>query len=417
MKIIHFADLHLGVEAYGRIDPSSGLPSRLLDFLKALDELVEFALNNQVDLVLFCGDAYKSREPNQTQQREFAKRINRLTTQKIPIPVFLLAGNHDRHNASHRATAIDIFGTLAIPNVHISTKPDIYPIETRNGTIQIASLPWVSRGALLGNEERKNLNFEQINQEVQQKLIDKIAEHTKKLDPKLPAILAAHTWVSGAKIGSEKMMTIGQDPVLFPSNVGNPVFDYVALGHLHKHQILSSSQPPVVYAGSLERVDFSEEHDDKGFYLIEIEPTGQPDKRRVSFDFHPIVGRPFLTITINIEPGDTNPTATALRVINEQGDKVMGAIIRLQITLPAELEGQLRDNDIRNALKEAQYLTIAKESKQETRLRLGKLTAEEITPLEALKFYLESKKISPTHASRLLEYGEKLMEAQRRRQN
>jgi len=79
VKIIHFADLHLGVESYGRIDPESGLSSRFLDFLIAFNQLVDYAIKNKVDLVLFCGDAYKSRDPSQTQQREFAKRIKRLS--------------------------------------------------------------------------------------------------------------------------------------------------------------------------------------------------------------------------------------------------------------------------------------------------------------------------------------------------
>ena len=93
MKILHCADLHLGVETYGRIDPATGLSSRLLDFLSTLDQVVDYALANKVDLVLFCGDAYKSREPSQTQQREFARRINRLATSGIAV--FLLVGNHD----------------------------------------------------------------------------------------------------------------------------------------------------------------------------------------------------------------------------------------------------------------------------------------------------------------------------------
>ena len=147
MKIIHFADLHLGVENYGDINPASGLSTRLEDFLAALDQLVDYALENRADLVLFCGDTYKSREPSQTQQREFARRINRLTTGGIPI--FLLAGNHDMSNAIGRATAIEIFDTLAIKKVYVSNRPDIYHIPTSSGTIQIVSLPWLRRSALL----------------------------------------------------------------------------------------------------------------------------------------------------------------------------------------------------------------------------------------------------------------------------
>ena len=410
LKILHFADLHLGVESYGRLDSTTGLSSRLLDFLNALDQVVDYALENRVDLVLFCGDAYRSREPNQTQQREFAKRVNRLSTNGIPI--FLLVGNHDLPNAIGRATSTEIFDTLAVKNVYVSNRPQIYSIPTSSGTVQIVSLPWLRRSALLTREETKNLTFDQINQRLQQTLTSVIAANISKLDSGLPTILAAHVWVSGAQVGSERSMTIGQEHALLLSNVAHPAFDYVALGHIHKHQVLSHN-PPVVYSGSLERLDFSEAEDDKGFYLIEIEPDGEAGERLVSFDFHQVVGRRFLTIGVNIEPQDAEPTATVLKAIAEQQDKVGDAIVRLSISLPAECEGQLRDNDIRNALREAHYFTIAKDIKRETRLRLGRWTAEEISPLDALKTYLESRKdITSERAKLLLEYGERLIQGQ-----
>ena len=406
MKILHFADLHLGVESYGRIDPATGLSSRLLDFLSALDQVVDYALENKVDLVLFCGDAYKTREPTQTQQREFAKRINRLSTNNIPI--FLLIGNHDLPNAIGRATTTEIFDTLAVKNVYVSNRPDIYRISTRSGTIQIASLPWLRRSVLLSKEETKNLNFDQIKERLQQTLTRTIEFNAAKLDPGLPSILAAHVWVAGAEIGSERLMTIGQEHVLLLSNVANPAFDYVALGHIHRHQVLADS-PPTVYAGSPVCLDFSDEEDEKGFYLVEIEPDGEAGKRRVSFEFHPVSGRRFLTISVALDSQDIDPTTTVLKAIAEQGDKVREAIVRLNITLPAEIEGQLRDSDIREALKEAHNFTIAREIVREARLRLGQFTAEEITPLDALKAYLESKKASPERTKVLMEYGERLI--------
>ena len=405
MKILHFADLHLGIENYGRIDPATGLSSRLLDFLSALDRMVDYALENSIDLVLFCGDAYKTREPSQTQQREFARRINRLSTNDIPI--FLLVGNHDLPNAIGRATATEIFHTLTVKNVYVSSRPDVYRIPTHSGTVQIVSLPWLRRSALLTKEETRNLDFDQIKQKLQEVLTNIITANISKLDPTLPAILAAHVWVSGSEIGSERLMTMGQEHGLLLSTVAQPAFDYVALGHIHRHQVLSDS-PPVVYSGSLGRVDFGDEEDEKGFYVVEIEPD-QTGKRRVTFDFHPVSGRRFLTLNVALEPEDTDPTATVRRAIAEQEDKIGDAIVRLNISLPATLEGQLRDNDSRDALKEAHYFTIAKDIQRETRLRLGNYTAEEITPLDALKAYLESKKISPERTRVLLEYGEKLI--------
>jgi exonuclease SbcD len=98
-----------------------------------------------------------------------------------------------------------------------------------------------------------------------------------------------------------------------------------------------------------------------------------------------------------------------LQAIAKQGKKVKEAIVRLNVTVPAPLEGQLRDADIREALEEAHFSTIAREIQREARLRLGQFTAEEITPLEALKKYLESKKTLPERTKVLLEYGERMI--------
>ena len=149
---------------------------------------------------------------------------------------------------------------------------------------------------------------------------------------------------------------------------------------------------------------------EKGFYLVEIGPAPTTGKRQVSFDFHPISGRRFLTISITLEAEDTDPTATILKTIAEQADRVREAIVRLNLTLPAQIESLLRDGDIRDALKEAHYFTIAREIQREARLRLGSYAAEEITPLDALKAYLESKKVSPERAKVLLEYGVRLIQ-------
>jgi exonuclease SbcD len=404
MKIIHFADLHLGIENYGRIDPATGLSSRLGDFLAALDELVDYALAEKVDLVVFCGDAYKTREPTQTQQREFARRINRLASSNIPV--FLLIGNHDMPNAIGRATATEIFDTLAVKNVTVASKPGTHKIQTKNGMIQIVALPWLRRSALLTREDTKNLNLEQVNQRLQEALTQAIASQAVALDPSLPTMLAAHVSVSAARAGSESMMAIGQEPVLLLSNIGLPAFDYVALGHIHRRQVLSEN-PPVVYSGSLERVDFSEENDAKGFYVVEIGP-GKTD-RKVSYDFHPVHARRFFTIAIALEPEDTDPTAKVLDAISSQKANIHDAIVRLNLTLASQIEGQLRYHEIREALKDAHFFTVAREITRETRLRLGNRSAEEITPLAALKSYLESQQLSPERQKILLDYGEKLI--------
>jgi exonuclease SbcD len=407
MKIIHFADLHLGVENYGHIDPATGLSTRLNDFLSALDELVDYALAEKADLVLFCGDAYKTREPSQTQQREFAKRINRLAT--ADIPVFLVVGNHDLPNAVGRATATEIFDTLAVKNVTVASRPGTHKIKTKSGIVQVVALPWLRRSALLSREDTKNLNIEQINRRMQEAMTEAVSKQAASLDASLPAVLAAHVSIGTAKAGSESMMAIGQEPALLLSNVALPAFDYVALGHIHKQQVLNE-KPPVVYAGSLERVDFGEEKDEKGFYVIDIET--RKTERQVSYKFHPVKARRFLTLTVNLEQDESNPTAKVLDAISSQKEDIKNAIVRLNISLPSSIEGQLRYNEIRESLNPAHYFTIAREVQRETRLRLGSRPAEETTPITALKAYLDTQKVPQERQKVLLEYGEKLINSQ-----
>jgi DNA repair protein SbcD/Mre11 len=410
VKIIHFADLHIGVERYSRTDPATGLPSRLLDYLHAFDKLIDYALENGVDLVLFAGDAYQNREPSPTHQREFAKRIRRLVSGGIPI--FLLTGNHDLPNALAKATSLEIFDTLAVNRVHVATRPGRHVITTPSGDIQVIALPWLRRSALLSREDTKDLNIDQLNQHLEQVLTDIVSQKAAELNPSLPALLCAHVWVTGAKTGSESGMTIGQEHALLRSNLALPAFDYVALGHIHRQQVLSDpgGKPPVVYAGSLERLDFGEENDDKGFYVVDIDPSLPPGERVTDFRFHKLEGRRFVTIKVSLDASDLTPTETVCAAIAEKQDELPEAIVRLQISLPAELEGQLRDNDIRAALSSSHHHTVAREIHRQTRSRLGEYQAEGITPYQALADYLGTRKgLSEEHRRTLLEAGEQLI--------
>jgi DNA repair protein SbcD/Mre11 len=404
MKIIHFADLHLGMENYGRIDPATGLSTRLNDFLAVLDELADYALAVKADLVLFCGDAYKTREPTQTQQREFARRINRLAANNIPV--FLLVGNHDMPNATGRATATEIFDTLAVKNITVASRPGTYKITTASGPVQIVALPWLRRSALLAREDAKNLDLEQVKQRMQEALTQVISNQAASLDPAVPSILAAHVSVSAARAGSESMMAIGQEPVLLLSDVALPSLDYIALGHIHKRQVLTE-KPPVVYAGSLERIDFSEENDEKGFYVIDI--SADVTNRQVAYEFRPVKARQFLTIIVKLSSEDADPTTKALGAIEGQKDKIKGGIVRLNLEMPSQAEGQIRFRELQEALKEAFYFTIVRDIQREARVRLGSRYTEEITPLAALTAYLEEQKIPASRQKTLLEYGEKLI--------
>ena len=405
MRILHFSDLHIGVENYGRIDPQTGLSTRLLDFLSSLDELVEYALSQDVDLVLLAGDAYKGRDPSQTHQREFAKRLARLSS--AGIPVYLLVGNHDLPHAVGRATAIEIFHTLQVSNLYVGDQLQTYTVTTRKGPLQILALPWPRRSRLLSREESRGMTIDQVRQEIESRFTEYIQRLVEELDPSIPAVMAGHVTINGAVTGTEQSMMLGQDHVLFPSAVHRPELDYVALGHIHKHQILREN-PMVVYSGSLQRVDFSEERDTKGFCMIDLDPSALQGRRLKDFHFQPVNARTFLTVEARVPPGDEDPTGTVIRSIMRRN--VADSIVRLKIVLPAEQDVHLREEEIREALRSAHYLAaITREVEQDRRTRVPPSVAEGLTPLAALRLYLESRNIEPERREKMLCYAEELV--------
>ena len=407
MRILHFSDLHIGVENYGRTDPKTGLSTRLGDFLDSLEQVVEFALNEGVDLVLLAGDAYKGRDPTQTHQREFAKRLNRLS--KAGLPTFLLVGNHDLPAASSRATAVDIFPTLEVANIHVGNSLKTYDVPTPSGPLQVLAVPWPKRSAILSREDSRGMSIEQVRQTLEERLTDGIEVAASQLDPTIPAILTGHVTVNGATVGTERSMMLGQDHVLLVSALVRPQVEYVALGHIHKHQILRPDPPMVVYSGSLQRVDFSEEGDEKGFCVIDLDPAAPQGQRMTKFEFHKLDARSFVTVDVTLEPQDVDPTATVVRAIARK--EIAGAVVRVRISLAAESDAHLKETEIRAALEPAHFIaSISREVAGTSRTRISPSEGVDLQPMQAVGLYLDSKNIEGERREKIMRKAEELME-------
>jgi DNA repair protein SbcD/Mre11 len=408
MRIIHFADLHIGVEQYGRFDPRTGYSTRLQDFLGALDELVDYSIDTNADLVLFAGDAYKTREPTQTQQREFAKRIVRLV--RAGVPVFLLVGNHDLPKAAWRANALEIFQTLEIDLVTVADQFGRYDVKTKAGPLQIVAVPWPNVSGFLASEDQRSLSIEQINQQVSEGIAEAIANCSETLDPAVPAVLTAHISMPPDRIreASERWMTVGWHPLLLRSNLSAERFDYVALGHHHAHQIIGQ-HPYVIYPGSMQRVDFGEEDDDKGFVVLTIDPSAPAGQRVVGEpEFHKVHARRFLTICLR--PKLDDPTAEVLTVVDQHD--VKDAVVRLVLELSPLQDQMLQESVIRRSLSDAHVLAgITRNVEQAARRRLPQSQRPEIlAPMDALRVYLDEQQTPPDRKEVLLGHAQKLVE-------
>ena len=380
MRLLHFADAHIDMANYGRHDPETGLPLRVLDFLKSLDTIVDAAINEQVDMVIFAGDAYKDRSPAPTFQREWGRRILRLS--QAGIPTFLLVGNHDMSPAAGRAHAIQEFDTLQIPHVRVLQKPQFLSADELGLPVQMIALPYISRSGIMAALNVSEVDKADVYSEIEERMNDLVKGWLDEADPSLPTILTAHASVQGAKFGAERMVMLGSDLVIPASLVKDERLDYVAMGHIHKPQNLNDgNHPPVIYPGSIERVDFGEAKDDKFFVIAEVE------KGQTQVEWRKLEGvRPFIDRRAVLESGEN--VREALLSALPSPDELEDAIVRLTVEYPREWDTLIDEPALRKHAEKAFEFHLAKRPQVEARIRLpADQTISSLSPLDLLEQY------------------------------
>jgi exonuclease SbcD len=267
-------------------------------------------------------------------------------------------------------------------------------------------VPYPVRQRLLVHEEYRGLSIDELDNKLESETVEVIENGlAPKLDPEIPAVLTAHLSVSGATYGSERSVMVGREVVIKPSVLGSPVWDYVALGHIHKHQSLNGdNHPPIVYAGSLERINFGEEGDPKGFCWVELA------RGKTSWEFIEVDARPFVTVRADVRESDE-----ALAALAREIDKhdLRGAVVRLILRLRADQEPMLRDYELRALLSDAYTIGgINRDVERKARVRLGDQAPEEMTDRELLAKYLEIKDTPPERVKTLLEHADLIFQGE-----
>ena len=402
LKVLHFADAHIDIAGHGRHDALTGLPLRVLDFLKALDTIIDTAITEKVDLVLFAGDAYKDRNPAPTYQREWEGRIIRLS--QAGILTLLLVGNHDLSPAVGRANALQEFDTLQVPHVRVLGKPAfLSPQELEGLPLQVVALPWITRSGLMAATEMSASQPAEVFAEIENRLVVLVQNWLEQADPALPTILMAHASVQGAVYGGERSVMLGGDLVLPGSLVRDPRLDYVALGHIHKPQNLNEgAHPPVVYPGSIERVDFGEAQDDKSFVIAFIE------RGLAKFERRPLPGRRFIDRAVTLTSGEHvfDQCVASLPTQSELAE----AVVRLVVEYPREWDAYLDETTLRSYTEAAFEFHLVRRPKFETRLRLpGDAGISSLSAMDLLEKYWEVMKSQPGDRETLVKLVQEIM--------
>ena len=350
MKIITFADAHIGISTYSTIDPKTNLNTRVLDSLNGIDQIINYAEENNIKYILFAGDMFKNALPSPTLVREINKRIK--ASAEKGIKWIIQDGNHDVSPLETAKSALDPLSTLKVENVEHTRFEKTYMIDNN---IRVLVLPTYTT-----QEEVENI--------------------LSKYNDNIKTIVMGHFTSLNAKL-NDWLIASNEDAIdikIFQK----PNILAVVLGHLHKHQILNTN-PLSYYCSSTIRTDFNEEHDKKGFVVLDID-----NNYNVSYIFKEIKTQEFLSVKMDLV-GEDDAQANVMAYLNHIKKDLIDKVVRVQLTL--DKENNIDDNKILEFLKNNNVSYIANISKIFDREQLirNKDINEQITEEEALREYFK----------------------------
>lgn len=426
LRCVHFADLHLGVEAGGRANPATGLNQRVHDVCDRLDELCATVEQQDVHAVLFCGDAFKNQHPTPTLQTLFAQRIRRLA--RTGAAVFLLVGNHDLPKMSGLAHPFSIYDALEYEGVVVGDRASLYRLALPGGApapeLQVAALPHFSRHQVLANlpdavDDPETFIAEQVAATVRRL--------AGEIDASVPSVFCGHCHVHQADVGSTHPLFGASDvEVSLSTLLGGKVFPYYALGHVHRRQMLSDD-PFCAYSGSLERVDHGEgervdvdregsvkrgDAEEKGFYRFDLARSDGGWRLASHPAFCAVGARSFVTVRTGPLDRDDPAADLARRVeaVRSAGAPLDGAFVKVVGSLDASDKERITRSAARELLPEAYDVALSISTPEpQTSVRDPRF-AERMGERRALERYVESREDWADDREDLLRLGHALIE-------
>ena len=307
MKIHSTADCHLNKPLYKGVYDTEfpAIPFRNGDFMRSFRYSVDVAINDKTDLFAIVGDAYDNYEPLNPIRAFFNTQIKRLSSANIPVVI--LTGNHDVCSKHH---ALEPVAAMGLSNVQVISSPRLvsfkdkllmlfpYAMEIENGTYTTKELfnnfleHCKKKIAQTPNFQNKEILFfghfgvKGAILNTYEDLTDINVPKEEKKEGKRKVFLNA----------SSKDITIG-DIDRLAEEIG---VKYVVLGDYHRHQILPTKNCISFYTGSIEKSDFSEANDEKGFVIYDSEAIDNGKMGKCRFHAYP-KSRPMVEINGNLQ--------------------------------------------------------------------------------------------------------------------
>ncbi|RZQ53896.1 exonuclease sbcCD subunit D [Pseudoalteromonas phenolica] len=257
MKVLHTSDWHLGQQFYEH--------HRVQEHQNFLDWLVITLQQQAIDLLLVAGDIYHTATPPSSSEQQLYQFIKQAKQACPELHIVIIAGNHDSANRIETAKPL-----LKQFDTHVIGRYDkaapatcLVNIETEKGKAQVVAMPFL-RPADVTLDTQNDKAYQQGVAQAYQSVVELCEENTA------PIIVMGHLHAKGGTISedSERNISIGGFDAV-TAEVFTDKADYVALGHLHKAQVVAKCDAKR-YCGTPMPMSFSEKNYEHQVLLCEF---------------------------------------------------------------------------------------------------------------------------------------------------
>lgn len=254
-KFIHTADLHLGFN-FSERKWKSGIKQRSDDFLDNFNIIMKRAQQDDIDFIILAGDIFNRSKPHPIIREIIIEKLSFLSLKK---PVIVIPGNHDKSRFN--------IGLLAYyPNLVIFNSPAVRQITIKDLCISITGIPFLKKNTL------------EIIQET-------IVKAQKNKGENYFSLLILHELIESSRVGFLNFEFKKYMKKVVPIDLIDNKFDYIAMGHVHKYQVIEKAVTPICYPGSIERTSIVERDEEKGYLIVNVDFSDNLNIKQINPSF------------------------------------------------------------------------------------------------------------------------------------
>ena len=289
MKILHTADWHTGRTLHGI--------NRTPEIREVLQEIIEIAKTEAVDLVLVAGDIYDKRNPPADAEAAVYEFFLELAKAKIPSVV--IAGNHDSPDRLDAvASLLKLSNVTVIGQPKLSKQGGVFDLNIANQRVRIAALPFVSERRIVKVAELLNEDMGAWLEKYQTGMRKLVNNLTRGFSDEQINLLMMHTTMNGSALANSEYQFHCTETYSLSSDIFPTETNYVALGHIHKAQPILDYPPSAAhYSGSVLQLDFGEQSSAKYVYIATVEAAKPTELKEIKLS----AGKSLKNIKANLD--------------------------------------------------------------------------------------------------------------------